>query len=123
MRSIWVGIDLSSPTARVLAMAGPSEILLKARLAEPTHPRAVPWLLEAIALWQGAPVRAALAVGDTQSSSGTRPFHETLADFGGNALYSLEVVRHLERPRHRDDLPGLGDFKDLRQLLLFEVAR
>jgi len=43
-------------------------------------------------------------------------------DVGGGPLYSLEFVPRLRR-RHRDGLDGLGRFHDLRQLLLFEVAR
>ena len=43
-------------------------------------------------------------------------------DLGGEPLYSLEFV-HGRKRHHRDQLDGLGRFHDLRQLLLFEVAR
>lgn len=47
---------------RVLAMAGRSETILKARLHRAlTHRRALPLILEALALWQGQSVRVALA--------------------------------------------------------------
>jgi hypothetical protein len=123
MRSIWVGIDSTSAETRLLATAGASETILKARLS-PTaqHPRAVPTLLEALAMWEGAPVRAALVVDGTDGSSATRLCLDSWADFGGAPLYSLELVRGLRR-RHRDGLGGLGRFHDLRQLVLFEVAR
>jgi len=123
MRSIWVGIDSRSDTTRVLVTAGASETILKARLS-PTaqHPRAVPTLLEALAMWEGAPVRAALVVDGSDGSSATRLSLDAWSDFGGAPLYSLEFVRGLRR-RHRDELSGLGRFQDLRQLLLFEVAR
>ncbi len=124
MHSIWVGIDPRPPTARILAMAGPGETLLKARLTSaPEHPRALATLLEALALWQGAPVRAALAVGDEEPWCDMSRFHVGFADFGGMPLYSLDVVSRLRRPRRRDDVRGMGDFRDLKQLLLFEVAR
>ena len=61
MQALWVGIDPQPTETRILAMSGPSETILKARLRpHPQHPRAAPTLLEALSLWQGAPVRAAL---------------------------------------------------------------
>ena len=66
MESLWVGIDPHPTETRILAMAGPGEILLKARLRpHPQHPRAAAILLEALSLWQGATVRAALCA-DTE---------------------------------------------------------
>jgi len=124
MHSIWVGIDPRPPTARILAMAGPQETLLKARLSSaPKHPRALSTFLEALALWQGTPVRAALAVGDEEPWCDMGRFHVGFSDFGETPLYSLDVVSRLQRPRRRDGLDGMGDFRDMRQLLLFEVAR
>lgn len=122
MKSIWVGIDPRPEVTRVLAMAGPTATLLKARMpAVARHPRAVPSLLEALALWTGAPVRAALAVDETDHSSATRLSLDW--DFGGPPLYALEHTARLRRPVRQTGLGGLGDFRDLRQLVLFEVAR
>ena len=46
MESIWMGIAASSASTRVMAMKGPSETFLKARLdAEPKHSRALGTLL------------------------------------------------------------------------------
>lgn len=123
MQSIWVGIDSKRDGTRILATSGPTETILKARLsATARHPRAVPALLEALAMWQGMPVRAALVVDGADSSSATRLCLDAWADVGGAPLYSLEFV-HDRRRRHHDPLGGLGPFHDLRQLLLFEVAR
>ena len=70
MRSLWVAIDSRCDETRVLATAGPKETVLKARLsATAQHPRAVPTLLEALALWQGMPVRAVIVAGDRDGSS------------------------------------------------------
>jgi len=64
MRSIWMGIAPGSSTTRVVAMAGPSETILKAQLSkDPVHPRALATLLEALALWEGQPVRAVCGRG------------------------------------------------------------
>ena len=124
MNAIWLGVDPRPPAARVLAMAGPGEVLLKARLLPaPKHPRALATLCEALALWQGTAVRAALAVGDEEPWCDMGNYHVGFADFGETPLYSLDVVSCLRRPRRRDDVRGMGDFRDLRQLLLFEVAR
>ena len=123
MRSIWVCIDSACDGTRVLATTGTTETILKARLsATAQHPRAVPALLEALAMWQGMPVRAAVVVDGKEGSSATRLCLDAWADFGGAPLYSLEFV-HGRKRHHRDRLDGLGRFQDMRQLLLFEVAR
>jgi hypothetical protein len=124
MESIWMGIAPSLATTRVLAMAGPSETLLKAQLApDPAHPRALASLLEAMALWQGHPVRAALCVDDRVPTSDSTLCRDAFLDHGG-PLYSLVWVpadgRHRRR---RPPLRGLGDFRDLERLLVEEVAR
>jgi len=123
MSSIWVGIDSTCNGTRVLATAGAEETILKARLsATAQHPRAVPTLLEALAMWQGMPVRAAVVVDGQDGSSATRLCLDAWADFGGAPLYALEFV-HGRKRRHRDPIAGLGRFHDLRELVLCEVAR
>ncbi len=125
MRSIWMGIQPEAGCTRVIAMAGPGaeRTLLKARLSpSPSSRQALPSLLEAVALWQGRPVRAALVADPSDASCGTSLFRDCLPDFEG-ALYTLDYVEALRRPRRRDDISGMGRFEDLRQLLLFEVAR
>jgi hypothetical protein len=78
--AIWIAIRPGRTGTRVLATAGAQETLLKANLAsEPAHPRAVPALLEAVALWQGEQVRAALCVGGRDDGCGTR-LSRTLVD-------------------------------------------
>jgi hypothetical protein len=123
MRSLWVAIDSRSEETRILATAGPKETVLKARLSSAAqHPRAVPTLLEALAMWQGIPVRAAIVVADQERSSATRLKLGWLPDFARDPLYTLKFVDGRRR-RHRDLLDGLGEFRDLRQLTMFEVAR
>jgi hypothetical protein len=122
-RSLWVTIDSRSDETRVLATAGPQATVLKARLSSTVHhPRAVPALLEALALWEGMPVRAAVVVGSSDDSSPTRLKLDFLTDLSGAPLYRLEFVDS-HRRRHDDRLGGMGEFHDLRQLSLFEVAR
>ena len=124
MHPLWVGIDPRPPSARILAMAGAQEAILKARLLPtPKHPRALATLLESLALWQGVQVRAALAVGDEEPWCDMDQYHVGFQDFAQTPLYSVDFVSRLRRPRRHDGLDGMGDFRDLRQLLLFEVAR
>ena len=123
MESIWMGIAPGPSTTRVIAMAGPSDTILKAQLSrDPRHPRALATLLEAVALWQGQPVRAALCAGPPGLSCDSNLFREVFADDGG-ALYSVVWARASGSRRRRDPLRGLGRFDDLERLVIEEVAR
>lgn len=123
MRSLWIAIDSRPRETRVLVTAGPRETVLKARLsATVQHPRALPTLLEALALWEGAPVRAVVVADDPDGSCVTRLKLDWHAEVGGAPLYQIELVPGHKR-HHRDPLDGMGAFHDLRQLVLFEAAR
>jgi hypothetical protein len=123
MTDIWMAISPEPSATRVIAMAGPSETILKARLSRtPAHPRAMATLLEAVALWQGSRVRAALCAADKDGDSDTRLYREAFGD-GGGPLYTLDWVPALHARRRHRDVSGVGAFADLRQLVLFEVAR
>ena len=83
MESIWMGIAPGTASTRVLAMAGPHDTFLKARLLHsPAHPRAMATLLEGIALWQGRPIRAALCADSRHGGSDSSLFRETFTDVG-----------------------------------------
>ncbi len=123
MASIWMGIASGATSTRVVAMSGPSETFLKARLdAEPKHPRALATLLEAVALWQGLPVRAALCVGERGGSCDSNLYREAFSDEGG-ALYRLMWVPANAPRRRGPRLEGLGSFRDLERRVIEEVAR
>jgi hypothetical protein len=122
MERIWMAIAPNSRETRVLMTDGPGPTLLKARLSGRIHhPRAVPALLEALALWQGRKVHAVLAVAESC------PFYELnpWTDFAGHdetPLYELDLAL-LPQRRPRKGLHGLGDFRELHRLLATEVAR
>lgn len=121
--SIWAAIHPKSTETRVLVTRGVQQTLLKARLAtSPSHPRALPALLEAVALWQGQRVCAALVADAAAEASGTNLFADTFDVVAPTPLFQLQVVDG-RRPPGRREVRGLGDFRDLRQLLLWEVAR
>ena len=125
MKSIWMGIQPERDCTRVIAMAGAAaeQTLLKARLApSPASRGALRALMESIALWQGCQVHAALVVGHKGEAYDTSLYHDSFPVYG-NALYTLEYAQELRRPHRRSDISGMGRFQDLRQLLLFEVAR
>lgn len=123
MESIWMGIAPSSEATRVIAMSGPSETILKAQLAtEPKHPRALSTLLEALALWQGQPVRAALCADALGLSCDSNICREAFLDDGG-ALFSIVWVPAGAHRRRRHRLHGLGNFRDLERLVIEQVAR
>lgn len=123
MKSIWMGVASGSTTTRVVAMAGPSETILKAQLGkDPRHPRALSSLLEAVALWQGQPVRAALCADALAPSFDSNLCRKVMLDEGG-ALYSVVWVPSGGHRRRRTHLQGLGNFRDLERLVVEEVAR
>ena len=124
MESIWMAICPGPTSTRVVAMRGPNELILKAQLKlSPSSPRAVLSLLETLALWEGMKVRAALVVDEASGHGQTSLHRDTVSLFGDeSALYSLEWVPRV-RVRRRDDLHGLGDFRDLERLLTASLAR
>lgn len=122
--NLWMGIVPGPEHTRVLVLNGPGKTLLKARLpAEPAHPRAVETLCEAVALWCNQKVHAALAADNPDPTSATRNWLASFDTISRGPLYELRFVAHARRPRERDRLDGLGDFRDVRQLLLFGEAR
>lgn len=126
MESIWVGLWPSARATKVLAMRGPSETILKAHLSlRPSSARAITTLFEAIALWEGAKVRAALvADGASTSSSPTSLYRDAFAIFGEETpLYGLEWIPRAPVRHRRNGLDGMGSFAELERLLVQTVAR
>ena len=123
---ILVAIHPQQRETRILATEGTSSTLLKARLAaRPWHQRALPSLLETLALWQSRRVHAVLVAGDEEGTSATSLCPDLAAEHARTPLYTLDVVegRHRRPPRRHESIEGVGDFRDLRQLMLFEIAR
>ena len=124
MSCIWMGIAPGPTATRVLAMHGATETILKARLRrDPSHPRALATLLEAIALWEGMPVRAALAADDEPTSYASSLCRDPRTERGVETLFSVDWVPVAGRRRRRTGLAGMGRFDDLERLLIGEVAR
>lgn len=119
---LWVGISRDGSETKLLARSGPTTVL-EARLSStPSHPRALQWLLEALALWQGSPVRAVLCVAGSGGEIGAPLLRDWFADFGG-PLYTIDWTDRAIRPPVADELDSLGDFDELEQLHLFDLMR
>ncbi len=114
MNRLWIAVRPSSTGTRVLAMKG-SRTLLRAKLKRrPSHQRGLTLLLEALALWQGEKVHAALCVDGADGA-----FPRFQPEYDDTLLYGLEWV-----PGHRRaDEEGAGDFRELHRLLAWEAAR
>lgn len=124
MRHLWMGITPGPEMTRVLVQDGPAQTLLKARLPpSPRHPRAVLTLGEAVALWVGRPVRAAIAADGPGTFCATTPWLETFDQLTRNPLVAVDFVAYARPPRERDGLDDLGDFRAVRELILRAVTR
>jgi hypothetical protein len=121
---VQVVIRQSQLVTRVLATGATGETLLKARLSRtPWHTRALPTLLEALALWEKEPVRGVIFVEPTVGPYASALCASLADEQARTPLYTLDLVAARRPPRRADPLRGLGDFRDLRQLLLFEDGR
>lgn len=124
MNSIWMAIAPGRLFTRVIAMQGASDTILKARLRrDPPHPRALATLLEAVALWQGTRVRAALAADDEEIACASCLCPNAYLATETTPLYTVDWVPAAGQRRRRTGIAGMGEFRDLERLLLCEVAR
>lgn len=124
MNALWMGMVPDLTETRLLLLDGVRRTVLKARLSHPpSHPRSIPMLLEALALWEGRKIRAVLAADEPAASFGSRSWLADLEPCPESPLYELSFTPR-SRPQWRPErLTGLGDFRELRTLLLEEVAR
>lgn len=107
-------LTTSPRSTRLLVRAGDDEVL-KAILPSPSappHPRALPTLLEAMALWHQAPVRAVLCAAEADSWSRLGLVDDLWACVD-TVHYTVELR---ERAGRHQRIAGLGRFGDLRRL-------
>ena len=109
-------LKASPHSTKVLVRLEGDEVLKAALLTPKTpHPRALPTLLEAMALWYQMPVHAVLCA--TEEASWCRlGLLDDLCLSADTVHYTVEL-RQPDRGR-RQRLTGLGNFEDLRQLVL-----
>lgn len=124
MEDLWMAIAPGAASTRLMLMQGASTALLTGTLRrDPQHHRALSTLLEALALWQGARIRAALVVDEAASLSGTNLYRDAFDDGPRTPLFTLEAVWDPRRAGRRARVNGVAEFRDLRRILIQEVAR
>jgi hypothetical protein len=126
MDSYRLLLSPSSKWTKVLLTHGPDE-LLKAFLPPPSlihHERAAPRLLEALALWLDTALRVALSV-DAKDAGFCLGLTDELGVGMRSVYYAVEVIEPeaVRRRRRGIRIPGVGDFRDLRQLRLWCAGR
>jgi hypothetical protein len=110
-------LTTTTEATRVLVRVGDDEVLKASlpRWSTAPHARALPTLLEALALWHQQPVHAVLAATDEAWW-----FRNGLVDalgLGCDGVHFTVELRRRARGR-RQRIVGLGNFDDLRQLVL-----
>jgi hypothetical protein len=124
MRPLWMGIVPGPLATRVLVVDGLPHTLLQARLPHsPRHPRALFTLAEALALWAGRPVSAALAADGPGSFCATTGWLDTFDALSRSPLVTITCSAHDTVPADPRPGEGLGDFADVVALLRRTVAR
>jgi hypothetical protein len=122
-RSIQVVIAPDPYATRILVSDPQGYTLLKGHLAPyAIHHRALPMLLEALALWEGARLRGVLSV-DEWDASCAKKLCRGLHGHDGEPMFSLDwVPRVVEHP---EGYPRahLRNFSDLRHLVSREGRR
>jgi hypothetical protein len=112
--SVTVTIKASSTETALIAKQGQDELLI-ARLGPSAwaHPRALPALMEALALWFQSRVRVVLCAACEETASSTG-----LVDGLGSGLGTLHFEVDVVLPSDRRPgvrLRGLGDLRELRR--------
>lgn len=121
MKRLTVTMQPLPRETRLLVMAGHDEVM-RAVLGPTTasHPRAVPTLLEELALWHPQTLSVVLCVDVEASSSATRMLHEL--SFGTKTVHDEGDVAFRANRRRGRRIHGLGNFGDLPKLCLEGVA-
>ena len=105
---------------RLLVQQPPRTLLQATLRPNPQHPRALSTLLEALALWQGRSIRAALVADARCSGCAPALFLPWLdAPDAGPPLYTLELAD----PQPRIDPERPVSFRALARTLTREVTR
>jgi hypothetical protein len=119
-----MGVMPGLEVTRVLVQDNWDQTLLRARLPHsPQYPRALESLCEAIALWYGRKVCAALVVDGPAAICVTRPWRDIVERLTHHDLFEVHLVSRGRPAEERDRLDGLRDYDELRWSLFFGEAQ
>jgi hypothetical protein len=125
MDSYRLLLSPSSKWTKVLLTHGPDE-LLKAQLPPPSqvrHERAATTLIEALSLWLDTTLPVVLCV-DARDAGFCLGLTDELGLGIRSVFYRVEVTEPEGVRRRRGiRIPGVGDFRDMRQLRLWCAGR
>ena len=119
MHRYIVTISTKGPQTRVLLTEGRDE-LMRANLPPPScvyYERAVATFLEGLSMWLDHKLHVVLSV-DAREASYCLGLTDDLGIGERHVFFDVEVKMHQARPRRGRRIRGLGDFSDMRQLLL-----
>jgi hypothetical protein len=118
MESYRLLLSPSSKWTRVLLTHGPDE-LLKALLPPPAlvrHERAATTLIEALSLWLDTTLPVVLSV-EARDAGCCLGLTDEMGLGVRSVFHRVEVIEREHRRRRRGiRIPGVGDFRDIRQL-------
>lgn len=107
----------TNPSVTRILVRADDDVVLKAALLPRSwpHQRALPTLLESVALWHQTRAHAVICASDLDSWS-----RLGLVDDLGAAAATIHYAVEVREPgrRRSQRIPGLGSFRDLRQLEL-----
>jgi len=123
MSEYTVTMSLSPARSRILVTAGVDEMVrtVLPQWRQVRHERAARSFLESLALWLDRPLRVVVSADEADATS----FFGLTDDIGNpqrSVYYAVDVI---ERPvrRRPKRIPGVADFRDLRQLSLIDGER
>ena len=115
---LWMSIEPCCSEVRLLLSEPAVGTRLKARLpSPPSHPRAVPMLLEALSAWYRLPLHAVLDADASDVRRDPERWAMLVGDLPGLDV-SVEWVARSVAKRDRY-LESMGDFGDARRLVTF----
>jgi hypothetical protein len=127
MSTLWMEV-LPGPKMTRVRVQSASQTLLRARLPQaPSDPRAVAMLCEAVALWTGRKVCAALVVEGSDAFCATRPWLNTFDTLTRPPRFEVHFVsaapptRRRRDPDRLEEAEELGSYRALRRRIFSEV--
>ena len=122
MNEVWTLIDIRRPVPRILVTHGSQQPMLKAIMTGPPHHvRAMGAFLQALSMWEGRAVRAALVVDKGDGCVVNRYLDfATMAE--RTPMYSIEYITapYLNESKRSEEM---DQFRDLKELLRSEVGQ